>query len=86
MNMLDRYLYQMRYFKGHRKTANLKIRAWAMLYNFTPFSQRVQKQKNKPKKSSRFEEFNEFVYHNNWLENMLVAGSMNGFKQSHTIR
>ena len=86
MNMLDRYLYQMRYFKGHRKTANLKIRAWAMLYNFTPFSQRVQKQKNKLKKSSRFEEFNEFVYHNNWLENMLVAGSMNGFKQSHTIR
>jgi hypothetical protein len=84
MNLLDRYLYQMRYFRGHRKTANLKIRAWAMVYNFAPFSQRTQKQKHK--KSSRFEEFNGFVYHNNWLENMLVAGSMNGFKQSHTIR
>jgi hypothetical protein len=50
MNLLDRYLYQMRYFKGHRKTANLDIRAWVMLCNFTPFSQRVQKQKDKPKK------------------------------------
>ena len=86
MNLLDRYLYQMRYFKGHRKTANLKVRAWAMVYNFAPFSQRVQKQKDKPKKYSRFEEFNGFVYHNNWLENMLIAGSMNGFKQSHIIR
>jgi hypothetical protein len=86
MNLLDRYLYQIRYFKGHRQTANLKIRAWAMVYNFAPFSQKTQKQKDKPKKSSRFEEFNGFVYHNNWLENMLIAGSMNGFKQSHTIR
>ena len=25
MNILDRYLYQIRYFHGHHKTANLKI-------------------------------------------------------------
>jgi hypothetical protein len=45
MNRLDRYLYQMRYFRGNRKTANLKIRGWAMIYNFVPFSQRVQNKK-----------------------------------------
>jgi hypothetical protein len=86
MNILDRYLYQMRYFRGSRKTANSKIRGWAMIYNFMPFSQRTQKQKDKPKKSCRFEELNGFVYHSNWLENMLIASSMNGFKQSHKKR
>jgi hypothetical protein len=83
MNLLDRYLYQIRYFHGHRKTANLKIRAWAMLYNFAPFSQKVQNRKEKPKKTSRFEEFNGFIYHQNWLENLLIASSMNGIRQSH---
>ena len=83
MNILDRYLYQMRYFSGNRKTANLKIRGWAILYNFMPFSKKVQNRKNNPKKTCRFEELNGFVYYSNWLENMSIAGSMNGFKQSH---
>ena len=86
MNILDRYLYQIRYFRGHRKTANSKIRGWAMIYNFMPFSQRVQNRKQNPKKISRFEELNGFVYHSNWLENMLIAGSMNGFRQAHKKR
>jgi hypothetical protein len=83
MDCLDRYLYNMGYFKGHRSTANAKIRAWAMLYNFGPFCQRVQKRAECPKKSSRFEELNGFVYAGNWLENLLIAGSMNGFRRSH---
>ena len=79
MNILDRYLYQIRYFHGHHKTANLKIRAWAIIYNFIPFCQKTQKQK----KQSRFEEYNGFVYHQNWLHNVLIAGSMNGYKTRH---
>lgn len=86
MNILDRYLYQMRYFSGNRKTANLKIRGWAILYNFMPFSKKVQNRKNNPKKTCRFEELNGFVYYSNWLENMSIAGSMNGFKQFHKKR
>jgi hypothetical protein len=79
MNILDRYLYQIRYFHGHYKTANLKIRAWAMIYNFMPFCNKTQKLK----KQSRFEEYNGFVYHRNWLHNMLIAGSMNGYRTRH---
>lgn len=86
MDALDRYLYQIRYFRGHRHSANLKVRSWAMIYNFMPLCQRVQKRKERPKKSSRFEELNGFVYHSNWLENLLIAGSMNGFRTSHKIR
>jgi hypothetical protein len=86
MDSLDRYLYAMRYFKGHRSSANAKIRAWALVYNFAPFSKRVQNRAERPKKSSRFEEFNGFIYQANWLENLLIAGSMNGFRCSHKIR
>lgn len=86
MNALDRYLYQIRYFSGNRDSANQKIRAWAMMYNFAPFSQRVQKRKINPKKDSRFQEFNGFVYHANWLQNCLIANSLNGTKCHHTIR
>ena len=57
-----------------------------MIYNFMPFSQRVQNRKHNPKKMCRFEELNGFVYHSNWLENMLIAGSTNGFRQSHKKR
>lgn len=86
MNHLDRYLYQARYFNGHRKTANLKVRAWAMIYNFMPFSNRTicNKGTNAPK--SRFEQLNGFAYHQNWLHNLLIASSMNGFKQLHKKR
>ena len=51
--------------------------AWAILYNFTPFSERVQKRKENPKKSTRFEQYNGFVYHKNWLHNLLIADSLN---------
>lgn len=91
MNLLDRYLYQIRYFKGSRKAANCKVRAWALLYNrratpFVPFSQRVQKRKENPKKTSRFEEYNGFVYHQDWLQNLLIASSLNATAPNHTIR
>lgn len=86
MNALDRYLYQIRYFKGDRHSANQKVRAWALIYNFMPFCDRVQKRKTSPKKSSRFAERNGFVYSANWLENLLIAGSMNGFRASPKIR
>lgn len=79
MNMLDRYVYQTRYFHGHLATAQQKIRAWAMIYNFMPFTDRSKK----VKKASRFEELNGFIYHKSWLQNMLIAASMNGFRQHH---
>lgn len=82
MNLLDRYLYQTRYFHGHVSSANLKIRAWAMLYNFSPFGERTQKQNKK----SRFEQLNGFVYHQDWLQNLLIASSLNGFAIHHKKR
>lgn len=86
MNQLDRYLYQIRYFKGHRESANLKLRAWAMMYNFTPFSKRVQQRETNPKKTSRFEQINGFVYHEDWLQNCLIAGASSRKRSHHKKR
>jgi hypothetical protein len=86
MNFLDRYLYQTRYFNGHRKTANLKVRAWAMIYNFMPYAKRTKSNPNHSGANSRFEQLNSFVYHQNWLHNLLIASSLNGFRQNHKKR
>ncbi len=86
MNHLDRYLYQTRYFNGHRKTANLKVRAWAMIYNFMPFSNRTISNKGEDAPKSRFEQLNGFVYHQNWLHNLLIASSMSGNGLNHKKR
>jgi hypothetical protein len=52
------------------------------MYNFMPFCAKLQK----TKKQSRFEEYNGFVYHQNWLHNMLIADYMNGYGIRHKKR
>jgi hypothetical protein len=86
MNHLDRYLFQTRYFNGHRKTANLKVRAWAMIYNFMHFSKSTKSNQKCSGANSRFEQLNAFQYHQNWLHNLLIAASLNGFQQNHKKR
>ncbi|MDV2998050.1 MAG: hypothetical protein N4J56_007755 [Chroococcidiopsis sp. SAG 2025] len=77
MNHQDRYLYSMQYFHGTFESAHLQLRAMALLWNFHPYSQRTQSAN--PNRSSPFGELNGFVYHHNWLHNLLIAGSMNGY-------
>jgi len=83
MNYLDRFLYQIRYFHGNLATAQLKVRAWAMIYNFAPFCERTRKNK---KVKHRFEQLNGFCYHENWLQNLNIAASMNGYRGHHKIQ
>jgi hypothetical protein len=49
------------------------------LWNFHPYGNRTIS-KN-PFRSSPFEDLNGFCYHKNWLENMLVASSMGGWRR-----
>ena len=41
MNALDKYLFNTQYFHGHLKSAELKLRAWALIHNFKPFCKRT---------------------------------------------
>lgn len=88
MNFQDRILYGMRYFHGYRESANLSLRAMAMIWNFHPYTRRTQPTAEGT--LSPFTELNGFSYHTNWLRNFLIASSMNGrgggsFKK-HTIK
>ena len=77
MNYQDRLLYSMQYFHGTSTSARLQLRAMALLWNFHPYGPRTRS--NNPNLSSPFEKLNGFRYHDNWLRNLLIAGSMNGY-------
>ncbi len=76
MNYQDRILYSMQYLHGTTESARLSLRSMALIWNFHPYGKRA-KNKN-PELISPFCGINKFSYHENWLQNMLVAGSMGG--------
>ena len=78
MEPMDRYLYSCRYFHGHLMSAEYHIRAWALLHNFRPYCPRSE---ISSAYRSRAHRLNGFVYHENWLENLLVSASMGGYRR-----
>lgn len=75
MEPMDRWLFSSRFFHGHLSSAERIIRAWALLHNFWPYCPRskVRKQFQSPA-----HKLNEFVYHDNWLHNLLISTSIAG--------
>ena len=78
MRAMDRYLFAGHFFHGHLMTAEYRIRAWALIYNFRPFCPRSQPYKDNFQ--SRTHRLNGFVYHPNWLHNLLISSSLAGFR------
>jgi hypothetical protein len=78
MGAMDRYLVAGHFFHGHLMTAEYRIRAWALIHNFRPFCPRAQPYKDNFQ--SRAHPLNGFVYHHNWLHNLLISSSMAGFR------
>jgi len=78
MDPLDRYLYSAKYFHGHLMTAEYGVRAWALLHNFQPYCPRS---KIAAQYQSPAHKLNGFVYHDNWLQNLLVSASMGGYRR-----
>lgn len=83
MEPMDRYLHSARYFHGHLMSGEHQIRAWALFHNFQPYCPRA---KIRQKYRSPFHKLNGFVYHENWLQNLLVASSLGGRYATNTIR
>lgn len=85
-NQLDRLMRAMKKhainsqkFHADIKSTTLNFRAFALLYNFTPSCPAVVK-KN-PDLASPAARLNGFCFHQNWLENLLIASSLAGYKQ-----
>jgi len=83
MKFLDRACFNGQYFHGTFEAAESRVRAWALLWNFCPSS---------PSTVSKYhgqacpaERLNGRRYADNWLENLLVSGSMNGVEMDQQI-
>jgi len=78
MNLMDRWLFSSRFFHGHWISAERSIRAWALLHDFGPYGPRTRAQQNY---SSPAHKLNGFVYHDNWLHNLMISTSMSGISR-----
>ena len=74
---MDRWLFNTRYFHGHLLSAEKEIRAWALFHNFRHYCPRAKIRK---KFKSPAHKINGFLYHDNWLHNMLISTSIAGSK------
>jgi len=83
MEPMARWLYSRRYFHGHYLSAELHTRSWALLHNFWPYCPRA---KVRETYQSPAHKLNGFVYRDNWLENLLVSTSLQGFYVSNKKR
>ncbi|MFZ1770590.1 MAG: hypothetical protein WAU00_15395 [Caldilinea sp.] len=77
---LDRWLCASRYFHGNWASAELQIRAWVLLHDFMPFCPRA---KIRERALSPAHQLNRFVYHENWLHNLLISTSSTGLCTHH---
>ena len=77
---LDRWLFASRHFHGHWHSAELHIRAWALFHDFMPYCPRAKIRKSA---ISPAHQLNGFVYHPNWLHNLLISASCAGFNTNH---
>lgn len=75
MKFQDRRFYATQHFHGTLNSAQATVRSHALLINFCPYSEPTIRQKNV---LSPFEQINGFKYRDNWLENLLVAASLDG--------
>lgn len=78
MDHMDRLFYQARYFHGHLMTAEYSVRAGALLANFLPYCPRAVVATHYQSPANKL---NGFVYHENWLHNLLISASMGGYRQ-----
>ena len=76
MSYQNRLFFNQRYFHGTIKSTRLMVRAQALIWNFHPYSPRNRRRH--PSRVSPFQDINGFSYHENWLQNLLVAASMSG--------
>jgi hypothetical protein len=73
MRPMDRWLFHAQAFHGHWLSAEKAVRAWALFHSFWEYCPRANVRK---KFKSPAHKINGFVYHNNWLHNMLISTSI----------
>jgi hypothetical protein len=79
MRVMNSYWVGCQRLHGSDEAVGLHSRAWALLYNFSPFGPETQRADGQWR--SPAERLNQHRYHNNWLHNLLVPASLAGFQR-----
>ena len=72
---MDRWLFHTKHFHGHLLSAEKAVRAWALFHSFWEYCPRANI-RNRFKSPAH--KINGFLYHDNWLHNMLISTSSAG--------
>ena len=79
MKLMKKSIFIRQNFHGKLSSSNNSMRSWAILRNYYPYC--LKKVKDKNIYMSPATELNGFSYSDTWLINLLVASSMNGYRQ-----
>lgn len=77
MNLLDRTIHTGRRLHGDLMSAEHRLRGWALLLNFRPFSARHRRDCGY---RSAVHRLNGSTYHDHWLHNLMISTSLGGFR------
>lgn len=78
MRAMSRHAFNSQMFHATLNSTTANFRAFALLYNFSPSCPAVTKKAGQL--ISPAARLNGFVYHDDWLENLLIAASMGGYR------
>ncbi len=78
MKIMERHAINSQMFHADIERTSMNFRALALLYNFGPSCPKVTKEY--PELVNPAARLNGFVYSSSWLENLLIAASLNGNK------
>jgi hypothetical protein len=78
MQRMDHHLFATQFLHGSLHSAELGIRAWALILNFAPSNPLTVAEHNGLQSPAA--RLNRFCYSENWLENLLISASMGGYR------
>lgn len=79
MRSMNRYFDDGQHLHGSEQAAGLHCRAWALLYNFRPWHPATARANGGWR--SPAERLNKHRYHDDWLQNLLIAASLGGYRR-----
>jgi hypothetical protein len=78
MRAMNRHAYNSQMFHGSVDSTTSNFRAFALLYNFAPSC--IDTWDDTCTLISPAARLNGFVYHDDWLQNLMIAASLGGFR------
>ena len=79
LRRLDYHLYCTQHLHGRPEAAEQGLRGWALIHNFAPSCPETVRES--PGLRSPAERLNGMRYHAEWLQNLLISGSLGGYRR-----